>query len=35
MEVRRLFDLIPHQISKHPLAIAFAGKENGKVDYPQ
>ncbi|MBL0343441.1 MAG: long-chain fatty acid--CoA ligase [Bacteroidetes bacterium] len=30
MEVKRLFDLIPHQLSKHPLNIAFAGKENGK-----
>lgn len=30
MEVKRLFDLIPHQIKKHPLEIAFAGKEDGR-----
>jgi long-chain acyl-CoA synthetase len=28
-EVKRLFDLIPHQLSKHPLEVAFAGKEQG------
>jgi len=29
MEVTRLFDLIPHQLAKRPLEVAFAGKENG------
>lgn len=29
MEVKRLFDLIPHQLEKYPLRVAFAGKENG------
>src|SRR5687768_11449243 len=29
MEVKRLFDLIPHQLERHPLNVAFAGKENG------
>lgn len=29
MEVTRLFDLIPHQLSTHPLEVAAAGKENG------
>ena len=30
MEVTRLFDLIPHQLSTKPLEVAFAGKENGE-----
>ena len=30
MNVTRLFDLIPNQLEKHPLQVAFAGKENGK-----
>jgi long-chain acyl-CoA synthetase len=30
MDVKRLFDLIPHQLAKHPLNVAFAGKVNGK-----
>lgn len=30
MEVKRLFDLIPHQLEKFPLAVAVAGKEQGK-----
>ncbi len=30
MEVKRLFDLIPHQLEKFPLAVAFAGKMEGK-----
>ncbi|MBL7913743.1 MAG: long-chain fatty acid--CoA ligase [Bacteroidia bacterium] len=29
MNVTRLFDLIPNQLEKHPLQVAFAGKENG------
>ncbi len=29
MDVKRLFDIIPHQITNHPLNVAFAGKENG------
>jgi len=29
MEVKRLFDIIPHQLAQHPLNVAFAGKENG------
>src|SRR5688572_2941115 len=30
MEVKRIFDLIPHQIQKHQLDVAFAGKEKGE-----
>ncbi|HMT27765.1 MAG TPA: AMP-binding protein, partial [Bacteroidia bacterium] len=30
MEVKRLFDLIPNQLEKFPLTVAFAGKEKGK-----
>jgi long-chain acyl-CoA synthetase len=30
MEVKRLFDIIPHQIEKHPLEVALGGKENSK-----
>ncbi len=29
MEVTRLFDIVPYQLSRYPLEIAFAGKENG------